>query len=138
MNGEPIEFDLTPAPLGKRIAAFAIDTVAFFIILGGFSHLIYAFGIELPELLWFMAFPPLVAWIAWCIGNSPGKKLTGLYIVDARTGKSPGYFQLFRRCLLFSMIMFLNFFFIIPVLFSKKRKAFHDMLADTMVIESLR
>lgn len=135
MNDESIEIDLTPAPLGKRFGAFAIDSVAFLIILWCVSHLIYAFGIELHELVWFMAFPPLVAWIAWSIGNSPGKKLLGLYIVDSRSGESPGYFQLFRRSLLFSLIMFLNFVFIIPVLVSKKRKAFHDMLATTMVIE---
>ncbi|MDP4625567.1 MAG: RDD family protein [Akkermansiaceae bacterium] len=126
---------MVPAPLGKRFAAFAIDCVAFILIFWGFSHFIYAFGIQLPELVWFLAFPPLVAWIAWCIGNSPGKKFLGLYIVDARTGESPGYFQLFRRSLLFSMIIFLNILFIIPVLISKKRKALHDMLADTMVIE---
>lgn len=135
MNENPVEFDLSPAPLGKRFAAFAIDCVAFFAILWGFSHLIYAFGIQFHELLWFIAFPPLVAWIAWSIGNSPGKKLLGLHIVDARTGQSAGYLQLFRRCLLFSLIIFLNILFIIPVLVSKKRKAFHDMLAGTMVIE---
>jgi uncharacterized RDD family membrane protein YckC len=135
MNEEPIEYDLTPAPLGKRFGAFAIDCVAFMAILWGFSHLIYSFGIELHEFVWFFAFPPLVAWIAWSIGNSPGKKLLGLYIVDARTGESAGYFQLFLRSLLFSMIIFLNIIFIIPVLVTKKRKAFHDMLAGTMVIE---
>lgn len=135
MNDLTTGIDLEPAHLGKRIGAFAIDCVAFAIILWGVSHLLYSFGIEFHEMVWFLAFPPLVAFIAWSIGNSPGKKLLGLYIVDSRTGEFPGYFQLFLRSLLFSMVIFLNILLIIPVLATKKRKAFHDMLANTMVIE---
>lgn len=63
-----------------------------------------------------------------------GKRLFGLKVIDAKTGRPPSGFQWFRRCLLFSLVVSLNVFFFIPVLVSREQKAFHDMMAGTRVV----
>lgn len=127
--------EFEPAPLGKRFGAIAIDTLGFALVLWAFSHLIYAFGVEFHELVWLVVFPPIVVWLTWTIGNSPGKKLMGLTIVSLKTGERPNQGQWLRRCLLYSLVVSFNILFIIPVLVSRRRQGLHDMMAGTMVVE---
>ncbi len=129
---------MEPAPLGRRTAAFAIDIAAFFILVWLIGQLMHKFGVRyagIVELLILMALPPVSALTCWVIGNTPGKKLIGLRIVDEKTGGRPTFWQLLRRCLLFSLLFSFNIVFIIPVLATRKHKGFHDMIAGTMVVE---
>jgi uncharacterized RDD family membrane protein YckC len=129
---------LTPAPLTKRIGAFIIDILCYIVVIWAFGHFMRFAGIEgsqLKTLLNIMALPFITVLTCWLIGNTPGKKILGLHIVDEVTGERPTVWQYFRRALLFSLVISLNILFVIPVLVTKKRKAFHDMIAGTIVIE---
>lgn len=74
----------------------------------------------------------LLTWMAW--GATPGKRLLGLRICDARTGESPSGIQFGTR--LFAYVISasplgLGFAW---VLFHPQRRGWHDLLADTVVI----
>lgn len=67
-------------------------------------------------------------------GQSPGKKMLGLKIVS-RSGESPRPTQALTRSFgLF--ISFLFFFGFLLVLVTKEKRAFHDFLAGTYVIQT--
>ncbi|MFC4994651.1 RDD family protein [Rubritalea tangerina] len=130
---------MTPAPLSKRTISFIIDTIGFAAIIWIFGHIMLAVGDKKGDLtfnLTFFILLPITALTCWLVGNSPGKKIMGLSIVDEQTGESPSTSQYIKRCILFALLPSLNIIFAIPVLASKKRKAFHDMIAGTMVIEN--
>lgn len=129
---------MQPASISKRAGALTIDIVGFAIVVWLFGHLMHALGFsaELTLTLALYALPPVVAMTCWLIGNTPGKRWLAIYIVDEKTGEVPTHWQYLRRALLFSLLISLNILFVIPVLVSRKHKAFHDMIAGTIVVEA--
>jgi len=85
------------------------------------------------EILMFVLLP-LGFFIYWWVGLHLGKRLFGLKIVDANSGKPPSAWQYFRRCLLFSLVVSLNLVFLLPLFLSKRNQGFQDMLANTLVV----
>jgi uncharacterized RDD family membrane protein YckC len=79
---------------------------------------------------------PMMFFIYWVLKINVGKRIFGLSIVDANTGNKATVFQLFKRSLLFSLIVSFNLAFIIPLFVSKKHQSFHDMLANTVVVKN--
>ena len=120
-----------------RIPAFIIDLV----LVAGVIMLSNKIAVEVGLVTGYMPVEaltlvalPLGFFVYWLTGLHLGKRLLGLKVIDAKTGQPPSAFQWFRRCLLFSLVVSLNVFFLIPVLVSQRQKAFHDMLAGTCVI----
>ena len=66
-------------------------------------------------------------------GQTPGKKATSIFLVDAKTYKRPRLYKLIFRFLFYfiSMLSVLGFF--IP-LFRKDKRALHDLLSGTCLI----
>lgn len=128
---------MEPASIGKRIGAFIIDIICFLGVLWLFGQLMYALGdrSNLTLILAITLLPAITALACWMIGNTPGKKMLGLYIVDEETGETPTFWQYIRRSLLFSLLVSFNIVFVIPILVTKKHKAFHDMIAGTVVVQ---
>jgi len=130
---------MQPATIGKRIGAFIIDSICYAVLVWLFGHLMLAIGDRggnLTLMLAIFVLPPIAALSCWLIGNTPGKKAMGLYIVDEETGETPSVWQYCRRAILFPLLISLNIVFVIPVLVTRKHKAFHDMIAGTVVVES--
>ena len=125
------------APLGKRFGAIVIDVMIMAVLTVIFGRLMLRLGMnnDLAMLLAFGALPPTIFLISWVIGNTPGKKVFGLYIVDEKTGGVPSFWQFLRRAILFSFYVTFNLLTLIPMLVSKNKKTFHDMLAGTIVVE---
>ncbi|WP_290536886.1 RDD family protein [Alcanivorax sp.] len=120
-----------------RIPAFIIDLV---LVSGVIMltnkiavHAGLVTGFMPAEALMLLAIP-LGFFVYWLTGLHLGKRLFGLKVIDAKTGHPPSGFQWFRRCLLFSLLVSLNVFLIIPVLVSREQKGFHDMVAGTRVV----
>ncbi len=131
--------NLHPASIGKRAGAFIIDLICFAVLVWLFGHLMLALGDIYGDLsikLVMFVLPPVAALTFWLIGNTPGKKYVGIHIVDEKTGGTPSLGQYLRRAILFSLMLSLNIIFVIPVLVTRKNKAFHDMIAGTIVIEA--
>lgn len=128
---------MEPASIGKRIGAFIIDIICFLGVLWLFGQLMYALGdrSNLTLILAITLLPAITVLACWMIGNTPGKKMLGLYIVDEETGETPTFWQYIRRSLLFSLLVSFNIVFVIPILVTKKHKAFHDMIAGTVVVQ---
>ncbi len=121
-----------------RIPAFLIDcsVIVLFIVLVSkllmyFSVIEGGFSIEAFMFIYF----PLGIFIYWVIDLNIGKKLFGIKVIDEKTGNKPTVIQCFIRSLLFSLVVSLNLVFLIPMFVSKKNRAFHDMLAGTLVIK---
>lgn len=83
--------------------------------------------------------PALIVLIFWIYKSAtPGKLITGLQIVDAKTGKKPTFLQFFIRYLgyfLSSLLFCLGFLW---VAIDNKKQGFHDKLARTVVIRKKR
>ncbi len=76
----------------------------------------------------------IVMWVKYD-GATPGKKLMRIKIVDADTLESIDYKTGMKRFLgyiLSSLMLLVGF---VMVLFSKKKQAFHDKFANTLVIQ---
>lgn len=71
-------------------------------------------------------------WLRW--GATPGKMLMRIKIVDAKTEGPLSFFQVVMRasCYLISAMFFMLGFFWIGI--DKRRQAWHDKLADTVVL----
>jgi uncharacterized RDD family membrane protein YckC len=68
-------------------------------------------------------------WLKW--GNTPGKALLKLKIIDEKTNETPTYQQFFRRYLGYIFAIF-NIF-IMP--FDKRTRGVQDIIAGTIVIK---
>tara|TARA_B110000908_G_scaffold172778_1_gene243134 strand:- start:985 stop:1287 length:303 start_codon:yes stop_codon:yes gene_type:complete len=78
---------------------------------------------------------PVTVLICWLVGNTPGKKIIGLRIADEKSGETPSFGQYLLRSIPFIFLFSLNIVLVIPVLVTKKNKAFHDMIAGTIVVD---
>jgi len=128
---------MQPAHLGRRLAAILIDVVAMATLTVIFGRLVVGAGMDSSLALGVAtgALPPLTFLTCWLIGNTPGKKLLGLRIVDEQTGDKPSVWQFIRRSLLFTFYITFNLLTLIPMLVTKNRKTFHDILASTVVVD---
>lgn len=70
-------------------------------------------------------------------GQTPGKKMANIIIVDATTHKRAGLIQLIVRLLFFIMPIFAFFSFFI-MLFHPKRQTLHDIFSKTLVVYKLK
>jgi uncharacterized RDD family membrane protein YckC len=115
--------------LGSRAAAFAIDALLVFVVVGPLA----LFGLRgfLFEAL-LPAFAVLAFWRRY--GATPGKMAVGARIVDARTGAAPSTGRLVARYAgyLVSMLpLFLGFAWIA---IDRRKQGWHDKIAGTVVV----
>lgn len=89
---------------------------------------------------------PLLTMSLWSIitlifwyrtGQTPGKKMANIIIVDAASHKKASLIQLIVRLLFFIMPIFAFFSFFI-MLFHPKRQTLHDIFSKTVVIYKLK
>ncbi len=89
---------------------------------------------------------PLLTMSLWSIitlvfwyktGQTPGKKMANIIIVDATTHKKASLIQLIVRLLFFIMPIFAFFSFFI-MLFHPKKKTLHDIFSKTVVVYKSR
>ncbi len=66
-------------------------------------------------------------------GQTPGKKMANIIIVDARTGKKAGLLQLIVR-LIFFIMPIVAFFSLFVMLFHPRKQTLHDIFSQTVVI----
>ena len=115
--------------LGNRAAAFAIDALLAFVVIGPlalFGLRGFVFEALLP------AFLVLAFWRRY--GATPGKMAVGARIVDARTGAAPSTGRLVARYAgyLVSMLpLFLGFAWIA---IDRRKQGWHDKIAGTVVV----
>lgn len=128
---------MQPAHSGRRLAAILIDMAAMAILTVISGRLVVGLGMDSSLALGVATgvLPPLTFLACWLIGNTPGKKLLGLRIVDEKTGDAPSVWQLVRRSLLFTFYITFNLLTLIPMLVTNNRKTFHDLLAGTVVVD---
>ncbi|MDF1667845.1 MAG: RDD family protein [Planctomycetota bacterium] len=71
-------------------------------------------------------------------GQTIGKKMLGIRIVNYHDGDNPGFVQavLLRSCVTFLLANFIPFFSMIDAcfIFTDERRCVHDLLANTTVI----
>lgn len=143
-----------------RVLASIIDTVMIIIILvpimaliygvnymstesmsGGVSYSASSYSFEGGGNFILNYILPAVIVLAFWIYKSatPGKMLTKLTIVDAKTGKKPTKGQFILRYLGYFVSSFIFCLGFIWIAFDKKKQGWHDKIAGTVVIrESLK
>ena len=141
-----------------RFLAVLIDTIVLLFLLVPIMVLIYGVNYNSVELsaqnmsYWTSSFsiegtenlllnyllPALIVLLFWIYKSAtPGKMMTKLTIVDAKTGKKPTILQFFLRYAgyFLSSIFLLGF---IWVAFDKRKQGWHDKIAGTVVIRDAR
>jgi uncharacterized RDD family membrane protein YckC len=127
---------VTYAGFGRRLAAFMIDLIMLFIVIGVIFGQHY---VKSPLLSFEGIITNLVGviittyfWIKYL--GTPGKLLLDCQVVDANTGKSLNIKQALIRYLAYyaSLLPFLLGF--IWVAFDKRKQGFHDRIANTIVL----
>jgi uncharacterized RDD family membrane protein YckC len=133
-----------------RTLAALIDTVFFMIILAPLLTLIYGtqywanamdpngqLSMGTADLILNYVFPALAVILFWIYRSAtPGKIITKVKIVDAKTGGKPSVGQLIGRYLGYYVSLFSLGFGILWVAFDKRKQGWHDKLAGTLVIVS--
>lgn len=80
--------------------------------------------------------PALVVILFWAYRSAtPGKMITKVKIVDAKTGGKPSIGQLIGRYLGYFVSTFALGFGLLWVAFDKRKQGWHDKLAGTLVIK---
>ena len=127
-----------------RTLAAIIDTVVLLIIIVPLLSMIYGTDYwQSPNFVqgfWDIVINyvlPLVAVVLFWVFRSatPGKILTKLSIVDAKTGGKPSTGQFVIRYLGYYVSILPLFLGIIWVAFDKRKQGWHDKLAGTVVIK---
>ncbi len=135
----------SPAPaevyagFGIRTAASLIDSVLMLLITAPFPLLLAVLPSETAVLVLSTLFSALLVILFWrWKQGTPGKLMLRLRIVDADSGGEPSLRQWCLRYLgyvLSTVPLLLGFFW---VLWDPRRQAWHDKLAGTVVVHSLR
>lgn len=129
------------APLGRRIAAFAIDALVPYLLIvlggivlasggpGGLALVLYLLPLAWAVLLW------------WMYANraaGPGMRLLNLQVVGMRDGRPIGW----SRALLRALVLTVCAAFVVPaaillvlMLRQLRRQGWHDLAVDSVVIE---
>ena len=130
-----------------RVGASLIDTILLMIIIFPVVTAIYGksywSGESLIQGFWdgmFSYILPAVAVIVFWVYKSatPGKMMTRLTIVDAKTGGKPSTGQFIGRYLAYYLSAIPLCLGFIWVAFDKRKQGWHDKLAGTVVIRDLR
>ena len=81
--------------------------------------------------------PPLAVILFWVYKSAtPGKMVTGLRIIDARTGAKPTTTQFVLRYIGYYVSMIPLFLGILWVALDPKKQGWHDKIAGTVVVVS--
>lgn len=127
-----------------RTVAALIDTIFIVIVVLPLLTIIYGTGYwdsESPvegvwDVLFNYLFPAIVVIVFWVYKSAtPGKILTKLTIVDAKTGGKPSTGQFIGRYLGYFVSTIPFFLGIIWVAFDRRKQGWHDKLAGTVVIK---
>lgn len=131
---------------GRRVVATLIDSVVFSVVSGALSLLFHTHpttGFQLVRLSSGGSLALLVFVVLYYVllegltGRTVGKRLTGIRVVDQRTGGAPGML----RALLRTVLRVVDGFFAyglgwLVVLSSKNRRRLGDMAAHTIVVRA--
>jgi len=126
-----------------RVGAAIIDSILMVIIILPILTAIYgeeywmseAFFLGFWDVLLNYILPAIVVVIFWIYKSAtPGKMVTGLMIVDAKTGGKPTTGQLIGRYFAYYVSMLPLFMGIIWVGIDKRKQGWHDKLAGTVVV----
>ncbi|WP_295872232.1 RDD family protein [uncultured Zhongshania sp.] len=128
-----------------RVGASIIDTLLILLVLGPLITAIYGraywvngsgMGTGLDVLLNYLL-PPLAVILFWVYKSAtPGKMVTGLRIIDARTGAKPTTTQFVLRYIGYYVSMIPLFLGILWVALDPKKQGWHDKIAGTVVVVS--
>ena len=102
---------------------------------GFLDFVVYYFGFF--KAVFIRSIPFIIVVFFWFMFSAtPGKMIFRLKILDAKTGETPKRIQFVIRyfCYFLSGIFFLGFLWII---FDKKKQAFHDKIARTLVVRKV-
>ena len=128
-----------------RASASIIDTILILIIIMPILFAIYGADLWVRESFvagfWDFIFqyilPAIAVIILWIYKSAtPGKMLTGLIIVDAKTGEKPSTGQFIVRYLGYYVSIIPLSLGIIWVGIDKRKQGWHDKLAGTVVIKT--
>jgi uncharacterized RDD family membrane protein YckC len=126
-----------------RAGASVIDTILIMVILGPLLTLIYGknywYSESLthggPDIFISYILPAIAVVVFWIFKSAtPGKMVTKLTIVDARTGGKPTTGQFIGRYFGYFVSIIPLFLGIIWVGIDKRKQGWHDKLAGTVVI----
>lgn len=155
----PANVTSSGAPLWRRVVARLVDMASVFFVL---------WFLVVVQVLWFMreaadryapapwgrAFAPLCAYLAlyaayeavflhWNRGQTPGRQLLGIRVVDARDGSDPSTGRVLARWLVPALALVVRPLWAGPLLlaltavslpFGTRRRAVHDLIAGTTVV----
>jgi uncharacterized RDD family membrane protein YckC len=146
--------DLEYVGFWPRVLATIIDTVVISLALAPFANHVVNINIEAIDLdrppstsqllgqlfdpwsFGIMAIAVLLFWLAR--QATPGKMVISARIVDARTGGKPSGMQLLLRYLGYYVSMFGLGLGFIWVAFDARKQAWHDKMANTVVVRTIR
>lgn len=135
--------DVEYAGFWIRVGAAIIDSILMVIIILPILTAIYgeeywmseSFFLGFWDVLLNYILPAIVVVIFWVYKSAtPGKMVTGLTIVDAKTGGKPTTGQLIGRYFAYYVAMLPLFMGIIWVGIDKRKQGWHDKLAGTVVV----
>jgi uncharacterized RDD family membrane protein YckC len=132
-----------------RALAVLIDTILMMIVMapfaryfdvGGYYFYDYHVSSDDPSNFWISFMLPAVIVIGfWSVKDAtPGKMLIGARIVDARTGAPPTLKQHIIRYLGYFLSSFVLCLGFIWAAFDRRKQAWHDKLAGTVVVRRKR
>ena len=128
-----------------RVGATLIDTVLMLILIAPILTAIYGTGYWMSESLvqgfWDLIvnylLPAIIIIIFWVYKSAtPGKMVTKLAIVDAKTGGKPSTGQFIIRYLGYYLSTIPLFLGIIWVGIDKRKQGWHDKIAGTVVLRN--
>jgi len=144
---------MTPCNYSKRALAFIVDVL--FVLVPGFAVLIFAIPWFFADWGWGAGFAFLIVAILWFLvsdfinqvfiqgsnGQTIGKKVLKIRVVNADTGERPGLGVTFIRWLLFIAFYSLTagIFLIIDLLapaFTERKQRITDKLVSTIVVDA--
>lgn len=129
---------------GQRLAAFAIDALVLFVVVGPLVFALYGRGYIARPAGGFAGFwnfalqvlaPALAVILFWrYCGATPGKIAVSAKIVDARSGGRPGTVRLVARFFAYiasGLPLFLGF---VWIAIDRRKQGWHDKIAGTVVV----
>lgn len=144
---------MTPCNYSKRALAYIVDVL--FVLIPGFAVLIFAIPWFFADWGWGAGFAFLIVSILWFLasdfinqvfiqgsnGQTIGKRVLKIKLVNADTGEHPGLGVVFVRWLLFIAFNFLTggIFLIIDLLapaFTDRKQRITDKLVSTIVVDA--
>ena len=128
---------------GQRLGAYLLD----WIILSVFTALIYLviglLGVQDPGAIYLLALIASIIILHFYMirpltsqGNTFGKRAAGIRVLSASTMDNPSTGQAWGRTICYAFSGFLFAFGFLMALWTKKKQALHDMMANTVVVKN--